>query len=386
MWGIRLLTWGLPWVIVPGVESPYFDPKTLLFTAGGWGLIAWRLFRLPTLPASGWRNPWTLWLTLWVIGVSCWRFQWLFLRRLPGQSYTYNEYVWLAAIIVLMALLLTETLTVYLRSDLSVQLLSQWMCLCAGLVALYGLCQFFGLDQWYVSAPAGKYGNPVSAGFGNPGYLALYLSLVLPLCFVFSAKRYLGYAFLILIGIWLTHARYAWAVAGIGLASSFLSRWWTRMRTRERLLAVVALGVGLVGLAWIGWGILQTDQRLPIWMSAWKKLCSSSSHVAPSMTGFGLDSFGLLFDPSIRWAHNEWIHLLVEVGLIGTSLTALMVAWSVRTGWRMATRSVIISGWFGVWMGFLASTLVHFPGHIPPLAWVGLCAWAVMERGGAAYG
>ena len=158
------------------------------------------------------------------------------------------------------------------------------------------------------------------------------------------------------------------------------------MRTRERLLAVVALGVGLVGLAWIGWGILQTDQRLPIWMSAWKKLCSSSSHVAPSMTGFGLDSFGLLFDPSIRWAHNEWIHLLVEVGLIGTSLTALMVAWSVRTGWRMATQSVIISGWFGVWMGFLASTLVHFPGHIPPLAWVGLCAWAVMERGGAAYG
>lgn len=382
MWGLRLLTWGLPWVVVAGVDNPYLEPKALLFTAVGWGMICWRMFRLPEATPLGWRNPWTLWVAWWVLGVSCWKFQWLYLQRPPfAQQAVYNSYAWLGALSVLMALLLLQTLaTTYLVPDLHVHLLTRWMIWCAALVACYGLLQTIGFDQFYVAPVAGSNENPIHAGFGNPGYVAVYLAMLLPLCFVFASPRYLLMAVLMMVVIWLTHARYAWGIAGAGLSAAWLARWWPRLSLWKRLGSVVALAcVGGIVVAW-GLPLLMADERWNLWQQIIQKLHSTPEKVALAYTGYGINSLPLLVGEAIKWAHNEWLQLVVEIGLIGTTLVAGMVTWATRAGWRAAQSSMLASGWFGVWIAFLTASLIHFPGHIPPLAWVGLCALAIVQR------
>lgn len=389
MWGVRLLTWGLPWVAVAGVENPYIEPKLLLWTLVGWGLVLWRFFRLPPSPV-GWRNPWMVWLIGWAVGQSCWKFQWLFLHRSPGQSEViYNHYAWLACLTVILASLMAYVLTTaYFLSDDAIVRTTQWFCWGAGLVAIYGLFQFIGWDQFYVSAPDGKHGNPVHAGFGNPGYVVLYLAVLMPLCFVFAHPKYLWLA-LLTISVFVvspTTSGYPWAVAGIGIVSSLMARWWRRL-TSWRLGLVLMGAVSLASwLVFFAWQHLQVDQRLSIWTTALTKLRSDASYVMHPFTGYGLESFSLFMrDSSLRWAHNEWIQMLVELGVIGTVLLAGLVWWTTRMGWRIAQQSVMASGWFGVWIAWIVVSVIHFPGHIPPMAWVGLCAFAILERGGMVY-
>jgi len=386
MWGIRLLTWGLPWVAIPGIASPFLEPKELFFLTVGWGLVCWRFFRLPTTSSMGWQNPWTVWLIGWVIGISLWRFQWQYLLRLPDQSteIVFNVYNWTACGMVILAVILARELAlIYFQSDALLHQVTQWMCWVATLVAVYGLLQAINLDQFYAPSQAGKtFGNNIYAGFGNPGYLAVYLACLLPLFFIFAPRRYLVYAAIVLLTIYLTHTRYAWAIVGVGLTASMLARWWVRCQRWMQLVLISFCTASLGGLGWIGWTILQTDDRLMIWKGVFTMLSKYQTKRALVMTGYGLDSFGMLMGESLRWAHNEWIQLLVEIGVIGVVLLAGMVIWSVRYGWKGATQSIIVSGWFGVWIAFLAASLVHFPGHVIPIAWVGLCAWAVMEREG----
>ena len=388
MWGLALLTFGLPWIRVAGVENPYLEPKALWLTVVGWGLLLWRFFRLPDAGAR-WRTPWSPWLSGWVGGTSCWRFQCRYLSRSPGQSrIIYNEYAWFAAIGVLMGLLLVQSLaTVYLRSDLLLHRLTQWMCWMALAASGYGLCQAIGWDQWYVQTHNAAYANRVSAGFGNPGYLGIYLALILPLFFLFSDKRYLLYALPVLLVLWLTQARYAWVGALLGILASVTARWWTRLSRWGQRGVVVAWFLMMGGIAVAGWPWLQSDEvRLPLWSSAlatMQNVAGETPKAALSMTGYGLNSLPLLLGESARWAHNEWVQMCVEIGVVGTLLLAGMVVWSLWRGWKAATQSLMVSGWFGVWVAFVAISFVHFPAHIAPIAWVGMCAWAVVEREGA---
>ena len=388
MWGIRILTWGLPWVIIPGIASPFLEPKELLFLGAGWGMICWRYFQMPVISSMGWRNPWTVWLVGWVIGISLWRFQWQYLLRSPSQTtdIVYNVYNWNACVMVILAfLLLRELVLNYFRSELILQQVTQWMCWVGTLVAGYAILQALGFDQFYPSSIAGReYYNlfgvkGVHAGFGNPGYLAIYLACLFPLFFIFKSRRYLIYAGIVMIAIFLTSTRYAWVIGGIGITASLVSRWWLRCRRWMQYILMLLCTAATGMLGWLGWQILQTDQRLTIWLKTLDILSKHHDKRSLVMTGYGLDSYPMLMGESNRWAHNEWIQLTVEIGIIGVILLAAMVAWSIKSGWNGAKRSLIVSAWFGVWIAFLAASLVHFPGHIIPTAWVGLCALAVME-------
>lgn len=390
MWGVRLLTLALPWAVWPGIENPYLEPKAFLLTVLGWGLVCWRAFRLPVGPSVGWRNPWTVWVAGWVVGVSCWQFQWQFLLRSPGQSQVvYNHHVWIGCVAVLLTLLLARDLALgWVRDEFDLLRLTQWMVWAGTLAAAYACAQSLGFDQWFYPTAAGSIAeNHIFAAFGNPGYLAIYLALLLPLCFLFSARRYLAYAALMALAIYLTGCRYAWAIAGLGLGASVIARWWTRLpRWGQWVVALGSLGL-LLALGAYAWSYVQTDERWGLWTRIIPLLTSTVERKALCMTGYGLNSLRLLLGDAGDYAHNEWLQMAVEIGLIGTGLVLAMVLWSVRSGWQKATHSMVVSGWFGVWIGFLAASVIHFPAHLAPIAWVGLCAWAVMERDeGVSYG
>lgn len=368
MWLIAVLTMGLPWVVSPGTANPFLELKELCLIAGGWGLILWTVLRSPLLPSAGCRNPGFPWLGLYVLGMGLWHFHWPLLWRTPDQpNMIYNLYTWLPTVNVLMGLLLIRVLALYwLRLTLSVQQLTQWLCLSAALVAGYAILQSIGLDQWFVAAGLGK-GNQwggVYAGFGNPSYLAIYLASLAPLCCLFKAKRYILYLTLLLIALYLTHVRTAWGLFGVGMLSYGVARWWGAWKEWVQwgvFLGLVLL-VGWVG--WIGWHWAQGDERWAIWQQTWALLPSTMDTTRESWTGRGLGAFQFMtLTRSWIWAHNEWLQALLELGVIGTGLLLAVVGWSTRQAWRRATRSLLDAGWFGVWMTLLASSLFHFPFH-----------------------
>lgn len=382
MWVLRLLTFALPWAAIAGIENPYFEPKQLLLLAGGWSLIFWQLFRQPVMPGTVWRNPMTVWVAGWVTAISLYKFHWLSLLRSPGQTqYTYNSFAWLAAVNIIMAILLVHTLaTGYLRQDRNIHQLSEWLCVTAALCAAYGLLQHFGIDQWFVTDGHGHTDIPITAGFGNKGYLAIFLAALFPLHFIFSGRRYLAYAALSILVITMTHTYYALALAAIGLSASYLSRWWLRINNWMKGLSITGLAASTYATASLSRSFILNDERIGIWSLAASKLPSTTAGKAPSMTGYGLDSLPLLLGPEYQWAHNEWLQMALEIGIIGMLLIAAMAFYSTRSGWRAANHSILVSGWFGVWISLLAASFIHFPAHIPPIAWIGLCAWAVMDR------
>lgn len=380
MLGLRLLTFGLPFFAMPGVESPYFEPKTMLFLAGSWGIIFWHTFKKQVALSVGWRNPATFWLAAWVVGVSLYKFHWLYLNRSRGESAIYNSYAWLACVNVITAFMLAYVLSQHLRLDKHLHQLTEWVCLSAALSAGYGLLQYFRIDQFYFSEEVGSYTYQIQGGLGNPGYLAIFLAVIFPLHFIFSPRRYIAYAALSLWVIYLTHTNYAFAIAALGCGASFLSQYWARLSVWLKGLSIAGTTASVYAMGAYGFNILKTDERPEIWALAFQKMQSSYAARAPSFTGYGLDSFPILMGERFFWAHNEWIHASIEIGVIGCLLMLGMAAISTKSGWVKAQTSILQSGWFGVWVAFLAASLIHFPLHIAPIAFIGLIAWAVTER------
>ena len=107
------------------------------------------------------------------------------------------------------------------------------------------------------------------------------------------------------------------------------------------------LALGLVDLI-LGFPLLgkfaQWDTRLSLWFLAWGMFLD-----AP-LVGHGPHTFGLLYqsyrsrlqlpewlplDPhtTVPWAHNLYLELLAEQGLIGLSTFLLLLGWGMRLGW-----------------------------------------------------
>ena len=382
MWLVALLTFALPWVITPGTPNPFLEGKELLLTFGGWALVCWTSLRQPSLPSAGLRNPFLPWLALFLLAMGCLHFHWRCLWRTVSQTQVvYNVYTWLPTLSVIMALLLLRTLALHwFRHPPHLLQLTQWLCLSGALVSCYAIGQALGLDEWFAQDVAtGNTWQGVYAGLGNPSYLAIYLAAIFPLCWLFKPRCYLLYGLMMLVAIWLTHVPYAWGLVGIGMAGYGVSRWWNVLHRWHR----IALLIILLELIWLNvptitsWA--QGDERWSIWAQSWVLTQTTTQKVVESWTGRGLGAYGLVM-PSQAWAHNEWLQALIELGVIGTGLFGLAIGWATRTAWRQAKTSLIDAGWFGTWLVLLVSSVIHFPFHIAPIIWVGLCAWAVIER------
>ncbi len=377
MWAIFLLVWVLPWAVYPGVEDPFLEIKLIGFTLLAWSAVLWYMFKLPKHPSLGWKNPITIWLSGWVVAVSVYKFHWHLLQRPPGSpDVIYNAYAWIGCAAFLMVILMVYVLSQgYLHSSIDLQRITQWVCASAALVSLYAVFQWLGFDQWYRADPDLGYAQDIYAGFGNPSYLAIYLAIITPLFFIFSGKQYLAYAALSLFAIYLTKTHYAWVIVSVGIVASLASRWWNRVNRLVKYSFIILLLILAYYLFQEGWSILQTDERLTIWTLILSKISAGNA-----MTGYGIGSLGHLLGSQYIWAHNSWLNLVVELGIIGTLMTLAMVAYGTRSGWTHAKQNILTSGWFGVWMASLAASLIHFPERVPPIAFVILLAYSVMER------
>jgi len=210
-------------------------------------------------------------------------------------------------------------------------------------VALYGMLQVIGIDFLRLARP----GVPVSS-LGNTGFVAEYLVAALPIALGLAVKEGRAYLFApcVILGIlhlWLTESRAGWLGAALAFGILVLPPWSVfrggeaRLRLRRlglvTLLIVLALAFLVPHLGSTSVARLRTiidptqataQVRLLIWRGA---LDLVARH---PLLGVGLGNFEFAY-AEVRsveeWhlsrrevvddAHNEYLHLTVETGLFG---------------------------------------------------------------------
>jgi len=267
-------------------------------------------------------------------------------------------------------------------------------------VAAFGLVQFLtwnGLLFWFYDPPfAGIRFGP----FNNRNYFAGYLAAVLPAALALGLldRRSSGRA-VILYGAWLgalaglvslsrggVVALFV-AVSTVLIVSTALRAEGRRTWLRAGALIGAALLFGLVGLQQLDRVVARLETvfefevqataggRLQIWLDTIDMVTQ-----AP-IVGQGLDTFGWVF-ANVRTspvssvamhAHNEYLEVLAETGLVGAAMALAFVVLlmrsgiarlrSTRSGREQALRLGAIAGWTAT----LVYSLTDFPTIIPAI-------------------
>ena len=396
----------LPWVYLPGVSDAFLWPKEMVWQIGVPLLLGLDLLGGGSL-LMGYRNPWLGRFLAWVL---CWagvQFWWPLLTHRPDAgAFSTNPAPWMLSLNILLGVLLLWWLVTHhlLRYQACVRL-TQTLCWSGAIVATYALLQFFRYDPLFDSTVRTVlyFGHPyysyqfMLGAMGNPGYVAMYLALILPLCLVMAHPKYLVMFGLMATVLVLIEARYAQASALAGV----LTYGWLRVRERFHLWATLAY------LLTIGTGLslaiprLLSDERWPIWWETalrWKRQFLNGYGLGSFKTAFydqwtqlqGLSPNLLKFPTPWAWTHNDALQLGYELGAIGVVLL-LLALWrpilSMReklTALQPSVR-ILMAGWAGAGASLLCLSLTNFPWHLVPCAAVGLCIvamWAAPDPKG----
>lgn len=266
-----------------------------------------------------------------------------------------------------------------------------------GLVGVVAGCyQVFVEPGWRLAAPAraaeqtGRATGSFSLANSFAGLLLLLLpavaARVLRPSTATSRVWWIWVGLVLLVGLVLTLSRGAWLALAIALAVSPLLA--ARLSWRRRALWALSILVALFLAGWaIGRWVPAARERVAqlvsdggertrpfMWAGAWRLWLD-----AP-ITGNGAGSYNLLFErhraegfrDEPLWAHNEYLNLLADYGLVG----ALLAGGAVIAMVAGCRRSLACAGWRlwpagGIGLGLLAFALqMAFEFHlkIPGLA------------------
>ena len=227
----------------------------------------------------------------------------------------------------------------------------------------YGFLQAGNLDQFLTNFETVTKRDVIVGTIGNPSLFSTYLSLLVPL---FLWKRWWIPAgatvlLLVLLACW-----YA-AVAGL-LAFSLVWLWWTWHEHRRTFW--VSLSLSLLG----GIGLLLTQHqhltsrllngRWEAWSAYWPVI---KEH---GITGAGIGfvmalSQNIASGPLFQWrhAHNEYLQVWLEQGLIGLAIIGWLLLDLGRRAWRMSHTDTWLA-LTGILIAFLFNSLISFPAHL----------------------
>lgn len=171
----------------------------------------------------------------------------------------------------------------------------------------------------------------------------------------------------------------------------------------RRLLALAAVGAGLIGLAALAllrvervWSHLQpgsgtTYFRLQVWQSA---LAMVRDH---PLLGVGLDNFlylyqqdyilpGALAEPNLSHPHNFALHFWLQLGLLGLVAALWLIGSALRLAWRALsgtcdplTRALVV-GAIGSLIDFLLHGSIDNSYFLPDLALVFWLTMAIIDQ------
>jgi tetratricopeptide (TPR) repeat protein len=210
-------------------------------------------------------------------------------------------------------------------------LMINFMVIIGGLIALYGILQKFG-GVWRIQVP--RMGRVFST-FGNPNFFASFLVGLIPVSFASFAERKkiwkVIFIVLMLIALYYTYSRGAW----LGLFGIAIFWWFVRVK-KNRIKSIVVLLLCILVFGFFTrkqW--MRHTHRLIIWRD------TLVMAVKNPVTGVGLGQYHsevpshasnelLKALPQgqfiVNYAHNEFLEVLAETGIIGMGLYLWILA------------------------------------------------------------
>jgi O-antigen ligase len=182
--------------------------------------------------------------------------------------------------------------------------------------------------------------------------------------------RWGAVAMTLVVGLWATRSRgAAFGLLVWALAAPFFAR--RRLLTALVVLVVIGLGVAWLGMeanlgAFQGRGYLDMP-RLQIWGDSLRLA------LLHPVLGSGLNAFGTALPPRqtvlraewIGTTHNDYLQVLVDLGLVGAAIGALLLWQLLRTGVRASRQGAFHAGVFGSLLALLAHNLVDSNWQLP---------------------
>jgi hypothetical protein len=272
-----------------------------------------------------------------------------------------------------------------------------------GTKAIYGLIHT--IYDWAIFGP-----------YVNRSHFAGYIIMAIPLAVAFAIEALAG-----LRRQWRSRRRRSWLVLGEPEANAFVRRSAEAVMlvvgliasqsrggvvafaasmaalpftSRHRRAAVgVVLLVALLAVPWLGLGdIVKGFESRGIQASRvdmWRDMLP----MFPSfpLLGSGFNAFGTAYAPYqtiwrtdfIGQAHDEYLQVLLDTGLVGFGLFAVIVGRTLAAAALAASRSAFGVGLFGALLALAVHALVDFNWQIPANAatYVALAALAFREAG-----
>ncbi|MFA5857767.1 MAG: tetratricopeptide repeat protein [Elusimicrobiota bacterium] len=243
----------------------------------------------------------------------------------------------------------------------------------AVILAVYGIAQHYG---GFMIMPKVKFDVPqmdrIMSTFGNPIFFAVFLVTTLPLSIAaaFTAKKlftrilFIFCVVVLLIALYFTYTRAAWIAAGAALVVfAFVLIRTLRARIMFLVIATVLLGVFAFSTRTV-W--LRFQEHPLIWRDTvvmWTK---------HPIAGIGLGTFHLYFPkhasaelkkifPQERFivndAHNEYLQILAETGVIGFILFFAIICSYYLFLHKIFTQKVGHTGEQRVWLSAIAGSV-----------------------------
>ncbi|MGC9365410.1 MAG: O-antigen ligase family protein [Fidelibacterota bacterium] len=344
-YGLGLTVWLMPLVIYNRMMWDFYFPKELFFQAAVSVVVVILLFGKKTISCLNW-------LDAVVITI-------LLLPGLLASIFLHNPYenlrhpFYTVLFYLLIKCLSFDSQKEYFRYFLNIAV---GLFSVAGLIALYGILQYCGLDFLHPHSLV-TFGPKVVGTLGHANILAGYLAMLFPFCLVILKivkevkwKILTGVGLIIIAGaLMLTESRGAWlALLGSLIIINFklIKTIWQKF-FKNRLISLIAfLGVMAIGLG-LFYGLINLNResaigRLFVWRIAWNMF------IAHPVFGIGFQRFPVeylnyqadFFDniknaaffshaANMKQADNEYLLVLAENGLTGALLgiVFLIILW-----------------------------------------------------------
>jgi len=254
--------------------------------------------------------------------------------------------------------------------------LTRWMAYMGIVVLLYCGLQLLNLDQFFTQLDTSIKRDALVGTVGNPSHLATHLSLLLPLCLLWTPWWSIA-----VIGVLLMTQSLGGQVAALAIGA-----WWV-WHTNRRWLWVVGL-CGLVGGVWL---LTHLDSFNPHGrLKAWGMFYQMFQQ--RPITGLGAGSImefsrtitdGTNFFFGWRHVHNEFFQAAIEYGVIGVGFIGWMM-WELVGSLRRLHKTPLVVALSAILIAFGMNSLVNFPAHLwvtGSYAFVAYCGLRVLAEG-----
>ncbi len=263
------------------------------------------------------------------------------------------------------------------------------------LVALYALIMHVQGSNAVLNLERVHYPNRASGTFMAPAHFGAYMGMLIPFALALLwtptsgplLRLFSAYGLLLFVpGLLLSGSRSGWVGAFLGVATVVVLLAWRRSQ-RTALIACVTfplLSAGIFGALWHTSDMFQERAgaairiegtaawRLQAWQDTWQMIQD-----APVL-GHGPGSYRWLYSPYqswsgdrwLRYAHNEYLHLWAEYGVVGLLLLGAFILFvlvrSVRLFFKAeySREAGVMAGFLGALMAALGHGIFDFNFHV----------------------